>query len=168
MAELPLTQGQVAQIDDAALDWVHRYRWQARLVRGKWYAVTQFHTSNGRRTTRYLHRMVFGEVDRKVEIDHINGDSLDDRRENLRATTHSENQQNRAYGYGEVPVRGVGTTPSGKYVAQAKVAGKHYTFGRFDTIEEAEQAAIEGRLKVMTHSDPKVREIRAQQQQEVA
>lgn len=47
----------------------------------------------------YAHRLVYEvccgvEIDERLEIDHINGDSLDNRIENLRVVTHSENVNN--------------------------------------------------------------------------
>ena len=43
---------------------------------------------------QYLHRVLL-DAPKGVQVDHINGDSLDNRKENLRLCTHNENQQNR-------------------------------------------------------------------------
>lgn len=44
--------------------------------------------------TVYFHKLLFGNPE-KVEIDHINGDRLDNRRCNLRVVDHAQNNQNK-------------------------------------------------------------------------
>lgn len=50
--------------------------------------------AGGRRTQEKLHRRILNAAP-GVQVDHINGDGLDNRRCNLREATHSQNQQNR-------------------------------------------------------------------------
>jgi hypothetical protein len=152
MCELTTLNGMTVLLDEEDYEWASAMTWNAYEVRGKWYART---------TTRnqYLHRLIAGATKRTEEVDHINGNTLDNRRGNLRVVTHKQNQQNRRHGYGATGVRGVTITPNGRYLAQAKVDGKHLTFGRFDTLEEASEAALQGRLQHMTHSDPEARGI---------
>jgi hypothetical protein len=42
-----------------------------------------------------MHRIIMGVTDRLTLVDHINGKPADNRRENLRLCTQSENQRNR-------------------------------------------------------------------------
>lgn len=50
------------------------------------------------RKLKYMHRLVWehmnGPIPPTLEIDHINGNTLDNRIENLRLVTHKENQNN--------------------------------------------------------------------------
>ena len=53
--------------------------------------------ANGNSRKTFLHRWVLGEenIPKGMQIDHINGDPLDNRKENLRACTNLENSMNR-------------------------------------------------------------------------
>lgn len=141
----------VILLDEDDLEWAAEMGWSVYKIRGKWYARNE--------DNQYLHRLIAGVTKRLDEVDHINGDSLDNRRGNLRVVTHKQNQQNRAYGYGKVGLRGVVITKSGRFVAQVKVDGKGHYLGTYATQEEAAEAALQGRLRLMTHSDPEARGI---------
>lgn len=102
----------------------------------------------------YLYRLILG-AGKGQEVDHINHDPLDNRRSNLRLTTHAENLQNRAGAQrnSTTGVRGVVYLPKlGVYRAGLKLNGKFRHLGHFKTIEAAEMAAITGRKTLFTHS----------------
>jgi hypothetical protein len=83
--------------------------------------------------------------DAKLEIDHINLQPDDNRIENLRLVTRSQNQLNRrSYGKKSGLPRGTTRTRYGRFVAQASVDGKSMYFGTFSTAEEAHRAYLEG------------------------
>lgn len=86
--KIPISRGLVTLVDAADLPLVDR-RWYAK-PHGR--TVYAFARINGR--TVYLHRMLLGLTDRKVEVDHINHDGLDNRRSNLRIVTHRQNSAN--------------------------------------------------------------------------
>lgn len=95
-----------------------------------------------------LHREILGAPDDML-VDHVNRDGLDNRRENLRLCSHSENQYNakrrkdNTSGYKNVRYDKINR----KWVARLQVAGKPVHLGCFRTAEEANAAAIVGRLK---------------------
>jgi len=73
---------------------IREYTWNRNLVSG----YVQSMTRNGREKTRhvYLHRILFGINDSSKQIDHINGDKLDNRRCNLRVCNQSQNLHNQS------------------------------------------------------------------------
>lgn len=76
-----------------------------------------------------------------MEVDHINGNKLDNRRANLRIVTKQGNMQNRR-GANKNSKSGVlGVSPeSGKYRARLNVGNDHFNLGLYKNIEEAAQA----------------------------
>ncbi len=88
MKRIKLTKGQFALVDDADFEWLNQWKWTASKMKNGWYA---FRDSN----STSMHRQIMGlkKYDGK-QVDHRNGSGLDNRRENLRLCTHSENAQN--------------------------------------------------------------------------
>lgn len=74
-------------------------------------------------------------------VDHINGDSLDDRPENLRQATYRQNAQNQKPRRGKMSGLPQGVSPyQGKFRAQIHVDGKRRVIGQFTDIEAASAA----------------------------
>jgi hypothetical protein len=104
--------------------------------------------SGGRTVT--LHRLIM-KPPPELQVDHINGDRLDNRRVNLRIVTKAENQQNRVarHALNRSGYRGVTRTKYGRWVVKAKVHGQPHYIGTFTTVEEAGKAARAWRLMNM-------------------
>ena len=96
-----------------------------------------FNSKKGR-----LHRYVLGIEDNDISIDHINRNTLDNRKDNLRVCTKQQNYCNRkpprdnSTGY-----RGV-TKKGNKYQAMITYKCKKIYVGLFDTAEEAHIAYL--------------------------
>lgn len=138
MKKICLTQGFYALVDDEDYE---------RLAQYKWYTNTQKnrHTSYAIRVvqgrTVYMHRVIMN-ASKGLEIDHINGNGLDNRRENLRICSRSENQRN-SYKHRNGKPLGVYKMKMGKYVyygAQLRIDGKTKGIGSFKTQKEAVEA----------------------------
>ena len=92
----------------------------------------------------FLHRMIMGEPSKEFVVDHINGDTLDNRKSNLRIVDQKTNTQNRKPR--ENKVLGVSWHKSSdKWYAYAKIDGKMQSLGFFDNYEEAAKVATEYR-----------------------
>lgn len=91
--EIPLPSGHTALVDDADEDLVSRFRWVALKSRSVnvtiLYARSRVEPGSERR--QFLHTLLTGWP----LIDHVNGNGLDNRRENLRPCTRSQNGGNR-------------------------------------------------------------------------
>lgn len=93
-ARVELTRGQWAIIDTVDIPLIASYRWCATPnTMGGFYAV-----SSVAKQTRHMHRVLMSPQPRQ-QIDHINHDTLDNRRCNLRLCSNAENAQNRKGAY---------------------------------------------------------------------
>lgn len=89
MKEIMLTRGQVALVDDGDYAWLSRWKWCARKGRsGKFYAAR-----SQRHKTVLMHRVIIGAKEEE-EVDHKKGNTLDNRRRNLRLCTPTQNKRN--------------------------------------------------------------------------
>ncbi len=91
-----------------------------------------------------LHRIVAKRmgIDLSNQIDHTNGNKLDNRRENLRSATPSQNVANSdSYKNNKSGYKGVSKRKN-KWRAQIQKVGIQYHLGLFDTPEEASNAYV--------------------------
>lgn len=140
MREVPVHPGIVALIDDADYERLSQYSWY---VSAKGYALSTKRVS-GTKTHLRMHRLVLA-VPPGMQVDHINGMRLDNRRCNLRVATHAQNLQNRGghlrRGRKTSRFKGVCFDPKrSKWVAQIGAQGRRVPLGRFDDEEAAARA----------------------------
>jgi len=127
---VPLNHDKFALIDDEDYQLVSQYRW--RWFEGRNQAIT---------TLKYpvsitMHRFILN-APKGSEVDHKNGNGLDNRRANIRICTRSENMRNRR-AWKLKPdsgssAKGVQRLADGRYQA-------HITLGTFETEQEAAEA----------------------------
>lgn len=129
----------VDQEDHAELA-LFKWRLQPRGNSGYAYRAKRI---NGRIVTTYMHRVILWTPDEML-VDHRNGNGLDNRRANLRAATHAENQRNRVAKPSNTGFRGVTFDRSkGNFIATIRDGKKKRTIGRFKTAETAAVARDE-------------------------
>lgn len=138
---IQLTKGQQTIISAVDAD-LAQLKWRAG---GGGYAVKW--SAGPNYTMVFLHRVILermtGRSLVKTEFtDHVNGDKLDNRRENLRIASNSENQRNRGKPSNNTSsYKGVSWHRSaGKWQAQIMVNGKSMYLGLFTTPEAAHEA----------------------------
>jgi len=85
---IPLTQGKFAIVDPADFDELSQYKWTAAKSPNTFYAVR---SAQGRQIR--MHRLIT-DAPKGLVVDHRNHNGLDNRKENLRLCTRSENARN--------------------------------------------------------------------------
>lgn len=95
MKEIVLTQGKVAFVDDGDFDELNSYKWQAHKAPKTYYAVRSLPRENGKRPYVRMHDALLGKQQYPVEIDHKDGNGLNNQKDNLRLVTHRQNTQNK-------------------------------------------------------------------------
>lgn len=139
------------QLSAADRDLLDGHRWR---MNPSGYVQGRRAGEHGR--TLYLHRVVVARVLGREphEVDHVNGDRQDCRRENLREVEHRQNQQNRHKVRSSTGVRGVFyDVRRHRFSAEAKLNGEHFHLGRFDTVAEAEAVVVAWRREHMPFSE---------------
>lgn len=91
--EIPLTKGHVAIVDASDYDFLSQFKWTAHEMRHTSYALRAVRYG-GIQRVMYMHRYIL-LPDPEQEIDHANGNGLDNRRANLRIATRAEQMANR-------------------------------------------------------------------------
>jgi hypothetical protein len=135
MQLIPLTQGKSALVDDQDFKFLSQWKWF--LVKNK-YAGTHYGENKG---IIYMHRLIMN-FPKKLQVDHINRNTLDNRRENLRTVTQSQNlhntssRKNNKSGYKGVHF----DKRKKKYIAQIMIDRKYIFLGHFDNAIEASKA----------------------------
>lgn len=138
-------------IDIDKKEEVNKYKVYTRSHGGKQYA---FISKNGKKI--FLHRFLMGlekeEYSINKVVDHINGNSLDNRVSNLRICSHKENTQNCRTGS---KVVGVGWLKyNKKWTARIMVNYKGIHLGNFNTYEEAVLARLQKEQEICGEYGP--------------
>ena len=149
MKKIKLTRGKFALIDDSDFEWLSQWKWNAHNRNGKLYAARGKYERLGfykyKMSTISMHREIM-KAEKGQEIDHINGDSLDNRRGNLRITDRFGNCQNASlYKNNKSGYKGVHFVKDTQYkkkkwVAYIQSNKKLQHLGYFATAKEAAQA----------------------------
>ncbi len=140
-ALIKLPCGRKVIIDSTDHDWISKFVWHF----SNGYAIANGKMTNGVREKRIkMHRMILGCRDGEI-ADHINGNTLDNRRENLRICDHTGNSRNgkrtgNKYGYPGV------MKDTHNFYAQIR-APKRINIGPFKTAKEAGDAYLEASKK---------------------
>lgn len=109
--------------------------------------LTRGRVGNG--VAEFMHRVIIN-APTGMDVDHINGDGLDNRKINLRLVTDSENQQNRhRLSLNTSGFRGVTWHKQAcKWQAGIKRNGKSYHLGLYTSPEDAARAYDEGARRI--------------------
>lgn len=142
IAYVPLSQGFEAVIDASDVPLVLNRSWYVQKSQNTNYAMSGV-KKNGKRTTELMHRLI-AMPPKDMEVDHIDGDGLNNRRSNLRCATKSQNQRNsRRNCLNTSGFKGVHWYESKRrWQAQIMLNKKQHHLGYFKTAEEAHSAYV--------------------------
>lgn len=150
MKLVQLTNNLFAKVDDDDFDELSSYKWRAQFDKklNGYYANRRFQVE-GKRVCLSMHRQVM-KTPKGIVCDHVDHDTLNNQKSNLRNCTHAQNLRNRKGATRVSKTRVVGVAPHGAgYLAYVTSPddGKQIGLGTFATIEEARLARSEAEKK---------------------
>lgn len=146
MKFIDLPNGLKCIVDDCDFELYSIHKWH---INGRYVSRSMGISFKTRKIIR-MHRLIM-DAPENMEVDHINGDKLDNRRENLRLCTRTENMQNKrgkagcSSKYKSVMIRK--TKWAIKWVAVIRINRVKKYIGSFKSEIEAAKAYNEAALK---------------------
>lgn len=140
MKKIELTKEQFAIVDDGDFEWLNQWKWSCQ--KGIKYAARR---TNNR--ILLMHRFITN-CPEKMEVDHINGNGLDNQRNNLRIVTSHQNHFNhKLFKTNKTGYHGVYMDKKlKKWGSGISLKGKHKHLGYFEDIKEAASAYNEAAI----------------------
>ena len=132
---------EVVEVDDEDYDFLKKWKWSVNDNKRNKYAVRYLKKNNGIETLS-MHRVIMGVKNQNLVVDHIDGNGLNNKRNNLRICTFYENRCNKkkpitnTSGYKGVHFKKINQ----KWCAQITVRGVIRHLGYFKTAKEAHEA----------------------------
>lgn len=150
-------------VDTDRYEWTVQWHWFAKddPNTGGYYAARR--GRDGEPKTVFFHRQLMGEPD--AEVDHINGNALDCRVQNLRACTSQQNCANRGpiQGLKRKNTSGVAgvyrSQTQNKWMARIRVGNKRFNLGTFENREDAIAARVYAELTHLGEFAPAARDL---------
>jgi hypothetical protein len=145
-----LGEGVWTVLDEQDYYRLGHFKWTVIGDSGKFYAVRSVKVGQVKTKTLRLHREIMNPPKRRL-VDHKNGDSLDNRRDNLRLATRAQNVHNRRKTKSKTSSRFIGVFYEKRYhywVAKIEHKGKVIWLGSFKSEVEAAKAYDRAALKL--------------------
>lgn len=133
-----------ALVDCSDFEELSQYKWNMLKSRNTQYAQREVRNADGKVEKITMHVQIM-QPPKGMEVDHIDGNGLNNQRSNLRICTRTQNRQNvgamknNKSGYKGVSLH----KATNKWLAQIRVDGKHHHLGLFTNPEEASKAYIQ-------------------------
>ena len=147
MKEIPLTQGKVALVDDEDFEWLSQFKWYAKKGGQTYYAARKVTVAPKKRKYEFMHNAIM-KPQGGEQVDHRDGNGLNNCRSNLRIADYQKQQANRRKTVGSSKFKGVSRVVHKRkrvkdwvrWVAKIKFNGRQMTLGYFEDEEEAARA----------------------------
>ncbi len=152
MKLISLTKGRVAVVDDEDYERLSVFKWYFEERPGRKTGYAGRGQRIGTKVVQYrMHREIL-DVPKGLQVDHRNGDGLDNRRQNLRLATHGQNVSNSPGRPERRASRFKGVFPSGpNWRVQIVAQGKRYRLGSFCNADLA--AAVYDHAALALHGE---------------
>ena len=139
MKQILLTQDKVAFVDDEDFEFLSQFKWCAHKEHSGFAVVRSISLGGGKCKTIYMSRVLLNAA-KGQQVDHKNGNPLDNCKTNLRFCTHAENMRNQQTSKRKgTQFKGVHSVRE-NYVSHITVNGKVFHLGTFKTAEDAARA----------------------------
>lgn len=140
MKTIQLTQNKIALVDDEDFEKINRHKWHVLKTKNNWYAVTKEKNNRKHRKSFLLHRVVLN-APVGLQVDHKDGNGLNNQKENLRLCSLAQNHQafQTKSKNSTSRFRGV-RFKKNAWDAQIKTKGKSFHLGCYKTEEDAARA----------------------------
>lgn len=143
MKKILTKDGEICQVSDLDYDRVSKYNWNrwGRYISG-WV---------GNKTTS-IHRFIMNAKRGEI-VDHIDHNTLNNTRENLRICSQSENMRNKStaknatHGMNGIARVKYGRMNRYRYRVRITVEGETHELGMYDDLKDAQEARIQGEIK---------------------
>jgi hypothetical protein len=143
MKEIKLTQGYVTKVDEVDYPALSKFKWYTYKTKREVYAVrnlacNEFGYRKGFRTKIRMHRQILGLSCALPDVDHWDGDGLNNQRDNLRLCTRQQNLQNRRSAIGSASkYTGIEHKQNGQWRARILIDDVRKSLGCYSTELEA-------------------------------
>lgn len=140
MKEIILTNGGVCLVDDEDFEYLNSFKW-GRMLKGdyakKWRCKRLVDKSSS--DVVLMHRLIMGVTDKR-NVDHVDGNRLNNQKYNLRICSYMENSRNQKVRKNNMTgYKGV-MLERGRWRARIRYGGKNLHLGVFETAKEAAEA----------------------------
>ena len=96
MKPIKLTQDKTTIVDNKDFKRLNQHKWFTSKYRDSFRVARHGLSKNGKQTTIYMHREIMA-APKHLQVDHINGNGLDNQKSNLRLATNQQNQFNKKH-----------------------------------------------------------------------